>query len=185
MATTPPSGSIGYNRMSFVPRDLVPVQLGWYTATVYPKVDSAMPVHECAHTFQVACSAFKLLPINAHLVLHALSMQLNCSAIVKGLMFNWHSRFDDNWCNFSNLTIESYHNSAGVKMNNTTTTANPSILLPVQNGAMACCHKDDVPFVRVLCSLDFSNLFTIPNPGLTVLHASFYIKLPQSTQVMT
>ncbi len=70
-------------------------------------------------------------------------------------------------------------------MNNMTTAANPSILLPVQNGVVAGCRKDDVRFVHVLCFLDFSNLFNIPNPGPTVLRASFYIQLPQSTQVMT
>jgi hypothetical protein len=171
--------------MSFVPCDIVPVQIGWYTVTVYPKVDSAMPVHERAHAFQVARRKFELLPINARLVLDALSTQLNCSAIIEGLTFNWRSCFDDNWCGFSNLTIQSYHNSAGAKMNNTTTAANPSILLPVQNGAVAGCLKDNVRFVHVLCLLDFSNLFTIPNPGPTVLHVSFYIELPQSMQVMT
>jgi hypothetical protein len=87
MVTAPPSGSIGYNGMSFVPHDLVPVQIGWYTATVYPKVDSAMPVHERAHAFQVARSTFELLPINARLVLDALGMHLNCSAIIEGLTF--------------------------------------------------------------------------------------------------
>ena len=39
-------------------------------------------------------------------------------------------------------------------------------------------------FVHVLCLLDFATLFTIANPGPTVLHTSFYIELPQAMQMM-
>ena len=179
----PLSGSVGYNGMSFVPPSLVLVQIGQYTDSMYPKVDSTMPKHERAYTFQVMCSAFELLPVVAQLVLDALGTQLNCSAVVKGLMFDWRSRFDDNWYDFKNLTIQSYHNSAGARINNTATAANPSILLPVQNGAVAGYRKDNVRFVRVLCLLDFATLFTIANPGPTVLHTSFYIERPQATQM--
>ena len=180
-----PSGSVGSDGTSFVPRDLVSIQVGHYSANVYPKIDATMPIFERAHAFQVARSAIELLPIDTSVLLDALGTQLNCSAIVDGLMFDWRSRFDDHWADFTHLSIQSFHNSAGAKINDTCTAANPSILLPVQNGNVANCRKEDVRFVRVVCSLDFSSLFTIPNPGPAVLRVSFYVELPQTTVAMT
>ena len=179
-----PSGSVGYNGMSFVPRDLVTIQVGCYSANVYPKIDLSMPIFKRAHTFQVACSTIELLPVETRVLLDALGTQLNCSAIVDGLMSDWRSCFDNNWGDFANLAIRSFHNSAGARINNTTTAANPNILLPVQNSAVANCRKVDVCFVRVPCLLDFASLFTIANPGPTMLRVSFYVELPQTTVVM-
>jgi len=180
--TVPPSPS--GSGMSFIPRDLVPIQVGRYSAHVYPKIDATMPIFERAHAFQVARSAIELIPVDTHVLLDALGTQLNCSAIVDSLLFDWRSRFDDHWGDFAHLTIQSFHNSAGTKINNTTIAGNPNILLPVQNGAVVNCRKEDVRFVRVLCSLDFASLFTIVNPGLTMLRVSFYIELPQMTVAM-
>jgi len=160
------------------------IQVGRYSANVYPKIDATMPIFACAHAFQVARSAIELIPVNMRVLLDALGTQLNCSAIVDGPMFDWRSRFDDHWGDFAHLTIQSFHNSAGAKINNTSTAANPNILLLVQNGAAVNCRKEDVRFVRVLCSLDFASLFTIVNPGLTMLCLSFYVKLPQTTVAM-
>ncbi len=76
------------NEMMFVPRDLVTIQVGRLSASVYPKVDPGMPVFECAHAFQLVKSAFKALPIDMHLILDGIGSQLNCSAIVDSLMYN-------------------------------------------------------------------------------------------------
>ena len=143
-----------------------------------------MPIFEHAHAFQVACSAIKLLPVNTCVLLDALGTQLNCSVIVDGLMFDWRSCFDNHWGDFAHLAIQLFHNSVGAKINNTTTAADRNILLLVQNGAMANCRKEDVRFVRVICLLDVASLFTITNPGPTMLCVSFYVKLPQTTVAM-
>ena len=132
--TVPPSPS--GSGMSFVPLDLVSIQVGRYSANVYPKIDATMPIFERAHAFQVARSAIKLIPVDTRVLFNALGTQLNCSAIVNGLMFDWRSRFDDHWGDFTHLTIQSLHNSAGTKINNTTIAGNPNIPLPVQNGAV-------------------------------------------------
>ena len=60
--TVPPSPS-GFG-MSFVPRNLVLIQVGCYSANVYPKINATMPIFERAHTFQVACSAIELIPVD-------------------------------------------------------------------------------------------------------------------------
>ncbi len=38
--------------------------------------------------------------------------------------------------------------------------------------------------MRVLCTVNFANLITVPNPGVTVLPVGFYIDLPQTTRAM-
>ncbi len=111
-------------------------------------------------------------------------MQLNCSAIVAGLIYNWRSTFDEAWFDFRNLAIISFHDSTSVQINNTTVSSNPAVPLPAQDGMFALCCQQNVHFVRVMCTIDFQALITIPNPGLTTLRVGFYIKLPQTTVVM-
>ena len=84
-----PTALFSFHEMAFVPHELVTIHVGRYLATVYPKVEPSMPVYEGAHTFQVAKTALEPLPVNTRLILHAIGDQLNCSAIVDGLMFDW------------------------------------------------------------------------------------------------
>ncbi len=97
-------------------------------------------------------------------------------------MFNFRSMFDESWYNFANLAIQSFHNSAGTDIQNTTIAANPAIFLPVADGPLPACHQQDVRYVRVSCTVDFARLIAVPGP--TVLRVGFYIELPQTTRVM-
>jgi hypothetical protein len=127
------------HEMTFVPRELITIQVGCLSASVYPKIDSNMPIFECAHAFQVVKNALKPLPIDTRIILNAIGMQLNCSAIVNGLIYNWRSMLDEAWFDLRNLAIILFHNSAGEQINNTFFASNPAILLPVQDGAVALC----------------------------------------------
>ena len=167
--------------MSFAPRQLVTIKIGAVTVSVYPVIDSAMPIYERAHAFQVIKNATENLPVDMRLILDAVGTQLNCSAIVDGLLYDWRAMFDDAWFDFANLSIVSFHDSAGAQINNTTVAGNPGLLLPVQDGPIAACRQQDVRFVRVSCTIDFAPLFTIANPGPTILRVGYYIELPQTT----
>ena len=114
------------------------------------------------------------------------SAQLNCSSIVDGQIFDWKDFFEQHWCDFQHLIIQSYHNSAGVVIANTTNPLHPSILLPVQDGVYADCRKADVRFVRVSSVINFAPL-AIGHlvPGPTILRSQYYIELPQTTRVLT
>jgi hypothetical protein len=88
--------------------------------------------------------------------------------------------------NFDNLTILSFHDLAGHIIDDTTTPANPQVLLPVQNGIIANCRSPDVQFARVQCVLDFASLVTAaPYPISMILRVTYCIKLPQSLHMMT
>jgi len=168
---------------AFIPRDLVMIQVGCYSAAVYPKVEPSMPVYERDHAFQVARTALEQLPVDTRLILDALGIQLNCSSIVDGQIFDWKDFFEQHWCDFQ---IQSYHNSAGVVIANTSTDLNSYILLPVQDGVYADCRKADVHFVRVSSVIDFAPVSIGHHLlGPTILCSQYYIELPQMTRVLT
>jgi hypothetical protein len=100
--------------------------------------------------------------------------------MVDGEIAGFLRHFQDHWRDFRNLTILSWHDSTGAIMVNTTTAADSSILLPVQSGVLAACRQQDVRFVRVQVSIDYS--YSIP--GVSLLRLDFYIELPQESCVM-
>jgi hypothetical protein len=181
---TPPSSSAKMHKMSFVPKDCVTIQVRCLLASVYPKVEPSMPVFECAHAFQVTKSALESLAVDTRLILEAMGAQLNCSTTVEGLIHDWRGLFDSAWFNFNNLAIVLFQNLAGRGINNSTIAGNPALLLPVINGLVGNCHQQDVCFVHVTCTIDFTGLVTMHNYGPMTLHVRFYLELHQTTFAM-
>ncbi len=72
----------------FVPRPLEPVQVDKQTLKLYPIVDLSMKPPERAHAFQANKTARSAPGINRRAMLDTLSMQLNLSAIVDGILGN-------------------------------------------------------------------------------------------------
>ncbi len=108
--------------------------------------------------------------------------QLNCSAIVNGLIYDWRSTFYKMCFNFGNLAIILFHDSAST--NNMTVDNNSAVLLPIQDGAVMLCCRQDIRFVQVMCTIDFHALITLANLGPAMLRVGFYIKLLQTTVAM-
>jgi hypothetical protein len=67
----------------------------------------------------------------------------------------------------------------GKQVDDTTTTANSAILLPVQDGPIPDCRKKHIWFVQVQLKVDFASLATLDPLGITVLRIEYYIELPQ------
>jgi hypothetical protein len=104
-----------------------------------------MPIFERAHAFQVKTGALEALPVDTRLMFDAIGIQLNCSAIVDGLINNWRNLLYDSWYDFQNLTILSFHNSAGAvtcdeQHNDGGKCDHPS--LPAHNGPRALHSRD-------------------------------------------
>jgi hypothetical protein len=76
--------------IGFAPLDPINVPVGWMVVKLYPKIVPLMPVHVCAHAFQVNNSALKDLSTDLWLVIDAFGAQLNISLTVKGILSNWH-----------------------------------------------------------------------------------------------
>jgi hypothetical protein len=178
-----------FNQMGFTPLDLIDVSIGHISAKLYPKISLAMPVHECAHAFQVNKAAFTNLRTNFCLILDVFGMQLNASLTVGGILSDWRQIFKDQWMDFAHLTILSFYRSNGDRIDDTTLATNPKVLLPIMNGALAGCQKQDVKFVCMQCTLDFATaagLIAIdPYPASTTIRASYYIELPQGSCALT
>lgn len=136
------------------------------------QIDSSMPIFErpCLSSQKRRTQA---LPVDTRLMFDVIGTQLNCSAIVDGIIYNWRNLLYDSWYDFQNLTILSFHDSAGVVANNTTMVANATTLhCPRTTG--------HVRFTHVMCTIDFSGLMTIPSPGLTTLRVGFRSSFPRS-----
>jgi hypothetical protein len=153
---------------SFAPKTLVPVLVGRTTVNLYPVVDTMMLVHERAHAFQINKTALSLQALKLRVILDALGAQLNLSASVEGMIKEWLWFFQDSWFDFSLLQILSFHNDAGGQVNDTTTAADPGILLPLQDGPVIDCHKA-IKFVRVQLNLNYAALADVNPPSSTVL----------------
>jgi hypothetical protein len=183
MAT--PQDSRVVHEMGFAPLDPIDVSVGWMNVKLYPKITPSMLVYERAHAFLVNKAALKDLPTNLRLIIDAFGLQLNASLTVKGILSDWRRYFLERWMDFGHLTILSFHNSKGNRMDNTTTANDAQVLLPVINGNLGDCWKQDVRFVRVQCTLDFTPLIMVdPYPVSSILQVSYYIKLPQTMQGM-
>jgi hypothetical protein len=162
---------------SFALKTLVPVLIWRKTVNLYPIVNTTMLVHNHARAFQINKTALLLQALELPVMLDALGAQLNLSASVEGMIKEWLQFFQDSWFNFSLLQILSFHNDAGGQVNNTTTAANPAILLLLQDGPIIDCCKA-IKFVRVQLNLNYAALANVNLPGPTVLQATYYIKLP-------
>ena len=165
----------------FVPGTLMPVTVSRSTINLYPVIDGNMATHEQAHAFHINKTALLLQYIHLRVQLNALGHQLNLSVTVEGVINNWLGYFYERWCNFQALQILSFHNTRGNEVNNTSTVADPSILLPVINVALNTCRKN-VKFVCVQLSVNFIDLVTIANPGPTTLGIEYFIQLLQTTR---
>ena len=168
----------------FIPRALVPVNVGRSTVNLYPIIDPSMATHERAHAYHINKTALSSQNIDLRVQLDALGHQLNLSAMVEGVINDWLRYFYDRWCDFFKLQILSFHNTKGDEVNDTTNTTDSSILLPVIDGAYGTCCKN-VRFVRVQLSVNFVDLVTAMNPGPTTLRIEYFIELPQTTRQMT
>ncbi len=169
----------------FVPCTLELVTLGKATVKLCPIITSLMKPPEQAHAFQVNKTALAVPGLDRHAMLNTLGTQLSLNATVDGTVGDRYRQFDRNWCNFAHLSILSFHNDAGAEVVDSVTAADPSILLPVQDGAIAGCRWAHIKFVCIQLNLDFAMLVTLRPPGNTTLRTEYYIELPQDTRDLT
>jgi hypothetical protein len=128
----------------FVPRTLESVTIGKATVKLYPVITSAMKPLEWAHVFQVNKTALAVPGIDRRAMLDTLGTQICLNSTVNGTVGNWYCHFDRNWCNFAHLSILLFHYDAGAQVIDSVTAADPSILLPVQDGAVANCRRANI-----------------------------------------
>ena len=181
-----PQDSCVVYEMGFAPLDLVDVPVGRMIVKLYPKISPAMPVHKCAHAFQVNKTALKDLPTGLRLMIDAFGAHLNVSLTIEGILSHLHQYFNKHWMDIAYFAILSFHNLQGNCIDNTTIAGNPQILLPIQDGAQNASQSQDVLFVCVQCTLDFAVLVTAhPYPVIPTLRVSYYIKMLQESCTMT
>ena len=125
------------------------------------------------------------LPIAFQVAWTALNLSLSvCVSSLTQLVHSWNVRpslmasclteesLDANWLDLVNLGIQSFYNSAGAQINNTTTSPNPTILMPMQNGPAASCQKVNIwASFESIAQLNFPRWLQSPR----TLASQFYI----------
>jgi hypothetical protein len=170
--------------MRFTPQNLVDICVSSVTAKVYPKILPMMAVFKFAHAFQVNKTTLTNLQVDLHLVFDIFGGKLNATSTVNGIYSDWKRHFNQHWHDFDNLTVLSFHNSAGNQITNNLTRQPSSpalhsgweLCLLLQPGCLLCGIK---------CTLDFtSREHMVRSPTPPILCVSYYFELPQSTCVM-
>lgn len=168
---------------AFTPKETVPVKLEHQILYVYPRIDPGMSIAERAHAFHVTRAALRTIPLPPDVHLETFGSYMNSSSVVDGLKFDFQEHLRESWFDMTNLTILSFHDSAGTVLNDATTDADPSILKPVQDGPVNDCRPEDVRYVRLQLVLDFRDLCTAARAGDNcTLRGSYYLELPQSSE---
>jgi hypothetical protein len=114
--------------------------------------------------------------------LHLYHLGLLCC--IAGLKCDFLEYFEDHWLDINNLTILSFHTSAGAVLD-ASIPGDINILCPVQNGAVANCRPADVRYVHLECVLDYADLAEHAGPNdNTILRTVYYLELPQTVAVV-
>ncbi len=136
---------------------------------------------EKAMAFQQNKMTLALADLDQKARILALADCLDLMLTAESSLANWERKLRHNWANFTNLSILSWHGANGGVINTTSTAADASILLPVQDGATTACRTSGVKFVRVQLALDYADLNWIDPIPNTRLRREYYIQLPQDT----
>ena len=106
--------------------------------------------------------------------------RLDLMLTAESSLADWERKLRNNWANFANLTILSWHSGNGNIINITVTAADASILLPVQNGAAATCRAPGVKFVWVQLALNYADLNRIDPAPNTTLRGNIIFSFPRT-----
>ena len=132
---------------------------------------------EKAMAFQQNKTALALAELDQKARILAMADRLDLMLTAESSLADWERKLRNNWANFANLTILSWHSGKGTIINNTVTAADASILLPVQNGAANTCRAPGVKFVWVQLALNYADLNRIDPAPNTTLRGEYYIQL--------
>jgi hypothetical protein len=100
--------------------------------------------------YQQNCTALATANNDQCACILALAEQLDLMLTAQSSLADWECRLAKNWYNFVNLTIISWHNAHGAIVNDNTLANNPSVLLPMQDGAKAQCSDDRVSSLSMI-----------------------------------
>jgi hypothetical protein len=141
-----------------------------------------MSTAERAHAHHVNVTALNNANLSPELFLDTLGLHQNASTIVEGHKVDFKEFFKSHWLDSNFYNILTFHNSAGIGLNNATLAADPVVLLPVQDGVINQCRPADVRYVRLQLLLDFRPLCPAAGPtDNTMLRQEFYVELPQES----
>ena len=104
---------MSYYEMQFIHKPLVQVKICSISGSLYPMLDALMSAAKREHGFHVSNNNLLAINLTPRQVLHAFGQQTGQGTVVGGKISGFLRYFNNHWHNFQNLTILSWHNSAG------------------------------------------------------------------------
>jgi hypothetical protein len=141
--------AIRASKSPFIPQKPEIVSIGRTSVSLYRKVDKNMSDPEKALAFQHNRTALAGADLDQRARISTLADRLNLMLMAEASLADWERKLSKNWANFCYLTILSWHNERGARINATTIAGDLSVLLPVQDGNVADCRSPGVKFVCV------------------------------------
>jgi hypothetical protein len=132
--------AIRASKSPFIPQKPKIVSIGRTSVSLYRKVDENMSDPEKALAFQHNRTALAGADLDQRAArILTLADWLNLMLTAEASLTDWERKLSKNWANFSYLTILSWHDERGARINATTVAGNSSVLLPVQDGNVTDC----------------------------------------------
>ena len=130
--SSPAIRAIRAQKSPFIPHQPEMVSIGRTSCWLYRKVDENMSDPEKALAFQHNKTALAGADLDQRARILTLADRLNLMLTAEAGLADWERKLSKNWSNFQYLTILSWHNDKGDRINDTTTAGDTSVLLPVQ-----------------------------------------------------
>jgi hypothetical protein len=130
------SGYLGVE-VTLFPQKPEIASIGRTSVSLYRKVDENMLDPEEALAFQHIRTALAGADLDQRARILTLADRLNLMLMAEASLSDWERKLSKNWANFRYLTILSWHDERGARINPMTVAGNSSVLLPVQDGNMA------------------------------------------------
>jgi hypothetical protein len=111
----------------FAPRKSEIMSICKTSVTLYPKVNASMSDPEKAMAFEQNKTALASVDLDQKERILALADRLDLMLTAESSLADWERKLHNNWANFANLSILSWHGANGNIINNTATAADASI----------------------------------------------------------
>jgi hypothetical protein len=131
--SSPAICAIWAQKNPFIPHKPEMFTIGRTSYWLYRKVGENMSDPKKALAFQHNKTALAGVDLEEHTRILTLADRLNLMLTAEADLANWERKLAKNWSNFQYLTILSWHDEKGSRINNTTTPGNSSVLLPIQD----------------------------------------------------
>jgi hypothetical protein len=159
----------------FIPKKLENVKYEGKTIQAYPVIGHDDPAPERVYALLCNRNSAEQKLLGPSEVINFAASRCNLDAHARVLTSQWTSRFNASWNDPSLLTVLSYHDSLGARINDAIDPAT-GVLRTIDDGPVDSRRPANIRFAQVRLTLDYSDLHHSNTP--TSVHLDYFIPLP-------